>query len=148
MHTFKDIVELHVNRMLTIRWKFLTERISEEAYNTAIMAERMAWYDICSGLDDRGYVVTPVKELTAQDLKTYNVLDGFPLIGLLHYRGVTVPMYNDDYGQQVFAKWNGREVSGGAYNPYYCEEFVMELDREIDNARIEAYDREYLDDGE
>ena len=54
-----------------------------------------------------------------------------PVIGLLNYRDEVFPVYDDDYGQQLFIVVNGREINvdspGGETDWYY------EVDKVIDN---------------
>ena len=44
------------------------------------------------------------------------------LCEILCYKGKEIPVYNDDYGQQIYAVYEGKILPGGAYN------FAAELD--------------------
>lgn len=50
----------------------------------------------------------------------------------LDYRGYHVDFYDDDYGQQVYTKWEGREFSFGSFNTGYKEDMKYLIDKEID----------------
>lgn len=73
--------------------------------------------------------------LTREGIEDYppKMYDNYkcPVIGLLNYRDEVFPVYDDDYGQQVFIIVNGQEITvdslGGETDWYY------ELDRIIDN---------------
>lgn len=54
--------------------------------------------------------------------------DGKPY-RIITYRGIEIPVYDDDYGQQDFAIVLGQEISGGSYNFFSVEEFIDASDR-------------------
>lgn len=53
--------------------------------------------------------------------------DGKPF-KIIKYRGIDIPVYDDDYGQQDFAVIDGKIVSGGSYNFFADDEFIGYVD--------------------
>lgn len=54
----------------------------------------------------------------------------FPVIGELTYRGLTLPIYDDDYGLQSFVTFDGEDIPiltiGGSFDWYY------QIDKHLD----------------
>ena len=48
------------------------------------------------------------------------------------YRGFTVKLLDDEYGQQFYFEFNGKEYSCGAFNPYPKEEIKWVIDRYLE----------------
>lgn len=48
---------------------------------------------------------------------------------LVKYKGFTVKLLDDEYGQQFYFEFNGKEYSCGAFNPYPEEEIKWVIDR-------------------
>lgn len=65
--------------------------------------------------------------------------DGKPY-KVITYRGFDIPVYNDDYGQQDFAIFMGKCISGGAYNLFSDQEFMSYVDHYLEKLFI---DNEY-----
>lgn len=63
----------------------------------------------CKYIDEQGYEHTPV--------------------GMFKYRGEDVPVYLDDYGQQEYIIYEGREICGGAYNLAPEYDFCYMIDK-------------------
>jgi len=51
------------------------------------------------------------------------------LIGHLEYRGESVPVYDDDYGQQMFIVYQDQIISGGPFNPCPEDDFCYAIDQ-------------------
>ena len=62
----------------------------------------------------------------------YDTDKQFPLASIIFYHNETLPVYDDDYGQQVFARYNGKDWSGGAYNLDYLDTFTAQLDSTLE----------------
>ena len=50
----------------------------------------------------------------------------------LDYRGFHIDFYNDDYGQQVYTFWEGKELGFGTYNFNYKEDMMYLIDDKLD----------------
>ena len=48
------------------------------------------------------------------------------------YRGISVDIYNDDYGQQFYCTLFGEEVGFGAFNLNYREDLEYLIDEKLD----------------
>ena len=72
-----------------------------------------------------------MREATKEEEKEFLYQDQ-PPCGVLEYRGLRVPIYDDDYGQQVFMVFNGKEYGGGTYNFCPEEDFCHIIDNTID----------------
>lgn len=80
----------------------------------------------------------PYEEVYCQDLSPelrtkYDRDESYPLCSVIFYHGQEIPCYNDDYGQQVFARFEGCEWSGGAYNFCYADDFCVSLDLALED---------------
>ena len=74
-----------------------------------------------------------VSELPDETVAKYdNREDGLPLVGVIFYRGIEMPCYDDGYGQQIVATFKGRDWGSGAYNLCYADEFCRRADCAID----------------
>ena len=56
---------------------------------------------------------------------------------ILNYRGQEVPIYIDDYGQQEYMVFQGKEYSGGAYNFECRKDFCCIIDDYLDRKTSE-----------
>lgn len=65
---------------------------------------------------------------TKEEEEKYKIEGDFPLVRILEYRDKVLPIYLDDYGQQEFAVYKNKEISGGAFNTDAEEIFMWELD--------------------
>ena len=133
---FTNMLTAHENRLYNLGERFRRQLITEEALNAAFYNEESSWRDFLMVL--RSYYnydkVISAIDLTDEQKEQYKHPDPqFPLCGLLEYRGQVVPMYDDDYGQQVFAIFRGRDLVGGAYNMWYCDSFIDEIDYALDH---------------
>lgn len=53
-------------------------------------------------------------------------------IETVQYRGETVDMLNDDYGQCVYTTWRSNQIGFGTYNFSYRTDFASLVDDELD----------------
>lgn len=65
----------------------------------------------CDDYNPTTRVVTATDKVLYHDDKIHD-----ELCEILCYRGKEIPVYNDDYGQQMYAIYEGKILSGGAYN--------------------------------
>lgn len=54
------------------------------------------------------------------------------LVETYTYRGISVDIYNDDYGQQFYCNLFGEEVGFGAFNLNYREDLEYLIDEKLD----------------
>lgn len=132
---FEQQLSLHISRIRWLASRFYDS--GEDVLSAAYSTERMAWFDIKRNLDYHPKVLL-YKDLSSEEIQRYDnqvTEDGFhfPLEGLLMYRDKVVPFYDDDYGQQVFAVFEGETLPGGSYNPMYLTEFRDQIDSILDN---------------
>lgn len=57
-------------------------------------------------------------------------------VGILRYRGQEAPIYIDDYGQQEYMIFQGKEYSGGSYNFECRQDFCCMIDDVLDRKSI------------
>ena len=77
------------------------------------------------------------KFLLPEDQRCPGCEDGKPLY-ILKYRGLDIPVYDDDYGQQEFAYFDGKSISGGCYNFFAEYEFISYIDHYLENKYLEG----------
>jgi len=132
---FSNMLAAHESRLDTLNARFQYQLITKDSLKAAFYAEQSCWRDFLTELRPyyNYYKVISVSDLTDEQKEQYKHPDPqFPLCGLLEYRGQIVPMYDDDYGQQVFAVFRGRDLIGGSYNTEYCDSFIGEIDYALD----------------
>lgn len=71
----------------------------------------------------------PRIEKTTEENRREN---GDLLIGYLNYRGERIPVYNDDYGQQLYIIYENEVISGGCYNLFPEYDFCYSIDLKKD----------------
>lgn len=57
----------------------------------------------------------------------------WPIYGILEYRGKTIPVYLDDCGQSLFARYDNHTFGGGTYNMHPEFDFCYWIDYNIDD---------------
>lgn len=72
-----------------------------------------------------------MREATKEEEKEFLYQDQ-PPIKMLEYRGLCVPIYDDDYGQQYFMVFEGKEYGGGSFNGFPEYDFCYIIDDVID----------------
>lgn len=50
----------------------------------------------------------------------------------VEYRGFSIPIYQDDEGQQFYCIWEGQELGFGAYNTDFVDDLKDLIDRKLD----------------
>ena len=68
------------------------------------------------------------REPTKTEIEKYKIKGEYPVVGIFEYRGESSPIYCDDYGQQEFLIYKGKELSGGSFNylPEYDWMYVID----------------------
>lgn len=133
---FSDALKSHEYRLDTLHERFKRGLITEDQLKTGFFVEQMAWRDLKDQLSfdyQDFYKATDVRYLDEEQKRKYDIRPDEPLCGLLEYRDHIIPMYNDDPGQQIFAIFEGRILSGGPFNMHYCEAFIAEIDYTLDH---------------
>lgn len=135
---YQDLLDSHNDRLANLRERWNRSLITEEDVRTAFYAEMSAWRDtMYSLLSIYTFYTTFEGNVIPEDLrKAYDTDKEFPLCGVILYRDQKIPYYVDDYGQQIFGKFNGHEISTGAYNFNYCEDLISAVDYYIDKAFV------------
>ena len=135
---YQDLLEWHNTRLFNLRERWHRSLITEDEARAAFGAEMLAWRDTMQSLlPFYTFYTTFEGNVIPEDLrKGYDTDKNFPLCGVILYRDQKIPYYVDDYGQQVFGKFNGHEISTGAYNFNYCEDLVSAVDYYIDKAFV------------
>ena len=87
-------------------------------------------------------------KLSEQLIDKYDTDEQFPLTSIIFYHDQTLPVYDDDYGQQVFARYNGTDWSGGTYNLDYLDTFTAQLDSTLEQQAWDALLTMYKNHGE
>ena len=82
-------------------------------------------------------------QLSPELIAKYDNQPNFPLCSIIFYHNEEIPVYDDDYGQQVFARWHDHEWSGGAYNLMYADQFCDELDNALEHQMWDQFEAKY-----
>ena len=119
---FEDALAIYESYLFRIR-RYQKSGYYSQAYLDGMRSQNLSWFrDIVLDQDLVGWKRVDV------DLSQF-VYDGNEPLYVISYRGKLIPVYNDDYGQQVFAVINGKEFSGGAYNLYPEDYFTYQVDK-------------------
>jgi hypothetical protein len=78
-----------------------------------------------------------VLRLLSKELKAYEHNGDWPS-RLISYRGEIIPVFIDDYGQQLFTFIRGEEHTGGSFNLFAEEEFMYEMDLVLEREFLEG----------
>jgi len=115
--------------------------ISKEERDCALRVN-LSWLNhAMDGSGWNGFVEIFREKLTESDVGKYDVDD--TLRSIIYYRGEEIPCYDDDYGQQVYAKIRGVDVSGGAYNLDYALTFCMRMNEILQDEILAGLDKYY-----
>ena len=99
-----------------------------------LLACRM-WFDYCKAYCED--FPPKMREPKASEKKKFKYIETlengekfeWPLVGIIDYRGDTIPVYDDDAGQCFFCRLpDGTTVGGGGWNPDPEEEFCWAYD--------------------
>lgn len=70
--------------------------------------------------------------LDLQVAKEINVDNEIKPVSIFKYRGITVPIYLDDYGQCYYAKLENEEISFGSFNTNWQEDLKYLINQKLD----------------
>lgn len=116
--------------------------ISKEARDCALRVN-LSWLNhALEGRGWNGYDEIFRENMDKSDVEKYDA-DG-TLRSIIYYRGEEIPCYDDDYGQQVYAKIRGADVSGGAYNLDYALTFCIRMNEILQDEMLAFLDK-YLE---
>ena len=123
-----------------LRWKRELISVHEMGLLRSVNEE---WYhSIYFLLNPPTVIKIDSPEMTKELRQKYDTEPDFPLAYIICYHGEMIPVYDDDYGQQYFAKFRDMTWSGGAYNLYPDPEFCERLDSCRERAMWQAYETE------
>ncbi len=120
---FRQLLIDYLDNCINIKQKMNRKGLSEndknflegQRHQNLLDFKRMKYYYI-----DEDEMFTS-RLSTEKDSKKYKIKGDYPLVEIFEYRGQIVPVYFDDYGQQMFAIYKGKELPGGAYEAQpYC----------------------------
>lgn len=133
---FKDLLAtyeylLHNNSVIINKYIKYKENDKVEHYKGAREGIIRMFQELKPFCDDYS-IVFSLSEPNDEEKKLYDTMENYPLIGVIRYRKHIIPVYNDDYGQSLFAKIGDNEYSGGTYNIYCICDFCYLFDCYID----------------
>jgi len=118
---FKDILEryendiAYANRMLKPDSLSFFKKTKE--YWIGYKKASFKWFQDMKV--ELGYIPLEV-DILEEEINKYVYIDElnnyYTPYRMLEYRGEKIPMYIDDYGQQIFIVYNNKAYYGGAYN--------------------------------
>ena len=122
--SFKDILFIYNMKMNNARIKLDRELITYDEFNL-IRDEALYWLTHLKdmmNMDDWCLVRRP----TPEEVERYK-----DPIEIMEYRDDIIPIYNDDYGQSMYAFIFGKEYGGGTYNfqPYFDFSNIYDSER-------------------
>lgn len=129
---FQELLSIYENTEEIIKRHFEKGYKSREICKEELSLNLEWFWNMKTFCEDYNNVIE-MKNPTKTESKKYKSKNkGCPLCGVIHYRGIDIPVYNDDYGQQMFCILpNGELISGGAYN-LWCEyDFCSTYDESI-----------------
>ena len=133
---FKDLLStyeylLHNNSVFINRCIEYNDNDKVEYYKGIRKGLMQMFQELKSFCDDYNTVFS-LSEPNDEEKKLYDNIENYPLTGVIRYRKHIIPVYNDDYGQSLFAKIGDKEYSGGTYNSYCIYDFCYLFDYYID----------------
>ena len=123
--------------------------ITEEEYKAERRINRLWFSDMAYYL--RKYEIRKQEQITAEERAEFEPLgkndNGYimDLIYIIDYRGVKIPVFCDDYGQQDICWFDGEWWGGGAYNFNPENDFCSFADSHIEKRLIKSFEEEYCD---
>ena len=142
---FDVALNIYLRNVENLQHRFMRKLISQDERDTGLALNRSWFHDIFTHLDDC-FKELQLGELSDEMRQKYDVTPlTFPLCSVILYRDHEIPCYDDDYGQQVFAIYNGQEWAGGAYNFYYELDFCFMLDHILEKEQLDKIAAEYGD---
>lgn len=128
---YLDSIFLHWKRGWITDEEMYTHRSMNRRWFSLIYSHVRPWYE------------TQREALEQELIDKYDTDPKFPLCGIIFYHGEELPVYDDDYGQQVFTRWKDCEWSGGCYNLMYAELFCEELDNALEHELWKKMEADY-----
>ena len=140
---FETLLHLYSYKLYNIVDRHMRGLDDEEEFTRALALNRL-WLEDIADYIGRDYTVRKRDELTKEEIDKYAPLgvEGkyvMDLIYVIDYRGMTIPVFNDDYGQQDIALINEKWCSGGSYNFHPEEVFCSYADYYIEQQDIKDY---------
>lgn len=122
--TFKDILVIYENKIDNAKARLDRGLIEQEEYDI-IIRESLYWLtQLKFFMKDEEWF--SIRKPTADDINKW----GDP-VEIMEYRNDVIPIFNDDYGQCLYAKICGKEYGGGTYNFFPYIDFANIYDSEI-----------------
>lgn len=142
---FKTALSLYEYNVRNLQHRYKHDCITKETRDAALSLNHSWFRDVLlfDHIDDSFEEVTV--DMLSDDLREkYDITrNRFSLCSVIFYRDHEIPCYNDDYGQQVFAVYNGETWSGGAYNFDYAKDFCSMLDDRLEAEMLNEIAEEY-----
>jgi hypothetical protein len=133
---FKELLEIYKHQLYFIKRHQKLGSYTDDY----LMGRRHAnfrWFqDMLLFVVNREYEIL---DATEEELKAYEHDGDWPS-RLISYRGEIIPVFIDDYGQQLFTVIRGEEHSGGSFNIDAEEDFMYQMDAVLEE--------EFLGDGD
>lgn len=144
---FETLLHLYSYKLYNIVDRHMHGLDSEEDYKGALALNRL-WLEDIADYIGRDYTVRKHDELTQEEIDKYSPLGveghyAMDLMYVIDYRGLTIPVFNDDYGQQDIALINGEWCSGGSYNFHPEEVFCSRADYYLEQQSIKEFIEKY-----
>lgn len=131
--TFEDLLYEYESQLCYIKRMIEPKTLSVynmtkeywEGYYYAVFHWFETMKDYCTDFDPL------MREATIKEEQEF-LYENQPPCGVLDYRGVRAPVYDDDYGQQLFMVFRGQIYGGGAFNTAPERDFCYIIDGIID----------------
>lgn len=142
---FRDLLLQYYTLLTSFKYRLQQNIDSSREFQKRISVN-MAWFHyLIEHLDSKDVFkktfekrkLSRKKFLLPEDQRCPGCEDGKPLY-ILKYRGIDIPVYDDDYGQQEVAYFDGKAISGGCYNFFPEYEFIFYIDRYLEDRYLEG----------
>lgn len=147
--TFEILLHLYSYKLYNIVERHNRGLDNEEEYRRALALNRL-WLEDIADYIGRDYTVRTRKddEITKAEIDKFAPLGVeenyiMYLIYVIDYRGLTIPVFADDYGQQDIAWINDGWCSGGSYNFHPEEVFCSRADYYLEQQNIKEFTERY-----
>ncbi len=130
---FNDVLTAYAMQLATIK-RFSEKGAYSEDYLLGRRAANFYWLQDMINFTGREYEIL---DATEEELKAYEHNGDWPS-RLISYRGEIIPVFIDDYGQQLFTFIRGEEHTGGSFNFFAEEEFMYEMDLVLEREYLEG----------
>ena len=130
---FNDVLTAYAMQLATIK-RFSEKGAYSEDYLLGRRVANFYWLQDMINFTGREYEIL---DATEEELKAYEHNGDWPS-RLISYRGEIIPVFIDDYGQQLFTFIRGEEHTGGSFNLFAEEEFMYEMDLVLEREYLEG----------